>query len=120
MRHLGLDIGLARIGVAVSDPSGTTAFPLKVLARGDDETAAAAIAALIDEQEAGAVIYGYPLSLDGSAGPQAAATDQFVGRLRRATHATLIPQDERLSSAQAERVLIEQGVKHGHCVRAGQ
>ena len=68
-RVLGLDLGSKRIGVAVSDRSGTIASPLTVLARsGDVARDHRAIKALVDEEEAEAVVVGLPLSLDGSVG----------------------------------------------------
>jgi putative Holliday junction resolvase len=111
MRIIGLDVGESRIGVAISDPDGTTAFPLTVIRRDSDAAAVRAILEIIDEQEAGAIVYGYPGNLDGSSGPQAAITEEFVDLIRAATETALFPQDERLTSAQAEKVLLAQGVK---------
>jgi putative holliday junction resolvase len=72
MRALGIDLGSKRIGVAVSDFSGTIASPLKVIIRArrraDDH---AAIAALVIEEEAECVVVGMPFSMDGSVGTAA-------------------------------------------------
>ncbi len=66
MRALGLDLGTKRIGVAVSDRSGTIASPLVVLQRsGSTSSDHARIPALVDEEEAELVVVGLPLSLDG-------------------------------------------------------
>ena len=75
VRVLGLDLGSKRIGVAVSDRSGTIASPLTVLARSGDGRHATTphIAALVAEEEAERVVVGLPLSLDGSLGPAARA-----------------------------------------------
>ena len=113
MRIIGLDVGEVRIGVALSDPNQTTAFPHTVIDRSNDAAAIAAIARLAIDQEAGMIVYGQPMSLGGSLGPQAAATEDFISRLRVSIDIPLYPQDERLTSTQARRVLIAQGVKRG-------
>lgn len=111
MRAIGLDVGQVRIGVAVSDPDQTTAFPLTVIIRTDDMAAIDAILLIVAEQEAVKIIYGLPRRLDGTIGTQAEETERFVELLRRQTTAKIAAQDERLTSAQAERVLLAQGVK---------
>ncbi len=111
MRAIGLDVGEVRIGVAVSDPDQTTAFPLTVIARTNDEIAVKAILDILRDQEAVKIVYGQPRRLDGTVGPQARATEDFIDLLRQETAAPLVGQDERLTSAQAERVLLAQGVK---------
>ncbi len=111
MRVIGLDVGEVRIGVAISDPDQTTAFPLTVVARTDDDLAIRAILDILHDQEADRIVYGQPRRLDGSIGPQARATEKFIELLRAKTSVALVAQDERLTSAQAERVLLAQGVK---------
>ena len=65
---LGLDLGSKRIGVAVSDRSGTLASPLRGPARSGDRRRTTAIRELVEEEEAEAVVVGLPLSLDGTVG----------------------------------------------------
>lgn len=108
MRLLGLDIGERRVGVAVSDPAGRVATPLKVLPAplsGD----VAPLKRLIEDYEIETVVVGLPLSLDGSEGPQAAAVRVEIERLSRALSLTWIFHDERLSSVAAERLMAEAG-----------
>jgi len=111
MRIICLDVGTARIGVAVSDPDETTALPLLVIERCDPASDIRSIVDIIEEYGAEKVIFGMPLSLDGDKGPQAVSTSDFAKELRQKTKAAVIPQDERYSTREAERVLIAQGVK---------
>lgn len=110
MRSIGLDIGGRRIGAAVSDPERTTAFPLIVIDRADDDKAVSDIVKLVDEYEASEIIYGLPLEMDATAGRQAADTEAFAERIRQAAGIPVKSHDERLSTAEAERRLLEQDV----------
>ena len=110
MRILALDVGEKRIGVAISDPLGLTARGLVVLQRSSKEKDFAAIAALVQEHQAERVIVGYPLSLDGSAGPQAQRIAHYAEALAQALEVPVELWDERLSTVDAERVLRETGV----------
>ena len=87
MRALGLDVGSKTIGVAVSDPSGTIASPRQVLARRGHAEDAAAVAALARDLEAGAVVVGLPLELDGSVGHRARQVQRFLAALEPALSA---------------------------------
>ena len=84
MRVIGLDVGDKRIGIAVSDPTGFLASAERVLVRKSIEKDLAALAALVQEFEAEAVVVGLPLHLNGRAGAQA----ESVRRLRRETAQT--------------------------------
>ena len=102
-RILGLDIGERRIGVAISDPEGRLAVPLRILERRDEAADAQAIADLARVEEARALVVGYPISLDGSVGPQARRVRALARRLAEACGLALELWDERLTSVQAER-----------------
>ncbi len=110
MRVLGLDIGEKRIGVAVSDPSGTVATPLKVVdarqAFGDGRE----IVALVEEYGAELIVVGLPLSMDGSVGPQAQRVRAAGTRLAQFVQVPFVFYDERLSSAEANRAMSSAGV----------
>lgn len=110
MRVLGLDIGEKRIGVAVSDPTGTVATPLVVLdakrALGDGRD----LVRLAEEYEAELAVIGLPLSMDGTEGPQAAAVRAAGTRLARFLRLPVEYYDERLSSAEAKRSMTAAGV----------
>ncbi len=109
MRFIGLDIGGRRIGVAVSDPSGVTAQPLTVIIREDDKTAVEAVVKLAEEYEAEEIVYGVPLEADGDYGKQAELTQDFASKIR-AAGLNVKGHDERFSTAEAERILIDQDV----------
>lgn len=105
MRLLGLDVGDARIGVAISDPNGQVAIPLMTMQRRSAETSIAAIAALAGKEEVGALIVGFPLSLNGAVGPQAQRVQEFARRLQAAVAVPVELWDERFSSVQADELL---------------
>lgn len=113
MKVLGLDIGDRRIGVAVSDEEMHMARPLAVIDRTNDDSAIAKISETIKEQRVSIIVYGNPLSLSGRPGRQAELTGRFAERVGAAAGVPVIPQDERLSSAEAEKTLIAQGLKRG-------
>jgi putative Holliday junction resolvase len=108
MRVVGLDIGEKRIGVAVSDLTGTLARPLGVLRpSGLDVDAldlvAAEIARLAREEDGvGAIVVGLPRRLDGSPTEMTTRVEQFARQLGSKTSLPVALQDERLSSREAE------------------
>jgi len=111
-RVLGLDVGSRRLGVAVSDPSGTVASPLATLPRRGPAADALALGRLAAEQEAATVVVGLPLTLAGREGPAAAAVRAYAGELRAFLPGLAFElADERLSTAEAERALLSGGVR---------
>jgi putative Holliday junction resolvase len=112
VRALGLDLGSRRIGVAVSDRSGTIASPLTVVARAkrraEDHRR---IAALVAEEEAEILVVGLPLSLDGTMGPAARAAAAEVEQLASVVGVPVETVDERLTTVTAEAALRQAGVK---------
>lgn len=110
-RALGIDLGERRIGVAVSDAEGRVATPITVIERsGSRNRDHQRISELVAEYEAGVVVVGLPLSLDGSAGPAAQAAEQEVGELEAALAVPVFTHDERFTTAIAERALAETGL----------
>lgn len=114
-RALGVDLGSRRIGLATSDPSGVLASPLRVLTRaGDVEADHAAIVAAALEVDAGTIVVGLPLSLDGRPGPAARAVLAEVDALRelaRPAGVEVDTYDERFSTVTAEQGLRDALVK---------
>jgi putative Holliday junction resolvase len=107
MRILGVDLGARRIGLAISDPSGTLARPLMTMVIGSADEAAARVSAMIEQlsgEEDGltAVVVGLPSRLDGSAHEATARVRGFIDALGKRTPVTIATQDERLSSREAE------------------
>ena len=106
---LGVDFGDRRTGVAVSDDSRTIAFPRETLECPRVEQAAAAVARLAAAEQVAEIVVGLPVNMDGSRGPRAARTEEFLAELARRTAVPLRRWDERLSTKVAEAVLIEAG-----------
>lgn len=111
MRVLAVDPGSKRVGVAVSDPSGTIAQALATVPAEPSETLAQRLASIAGEQEAGRIVVGLPLRLDGSEGPEAKSARSLADQLRRAARVPVELVDERLTTAQAERAMIEAGAR---------
>jgi putative Holliday junction resolvase len=110
-RILGLDVGQARIGVAVSDPWGMTAQGLDVISLEDEEEALMRIKALVEERGVSKVVVGLPRNMDGSLGSQAQWTMEFAEKLRERVPVPVEMWDERLTTVWAERILIGAGVR---------
>ncbi len=110
-RVLALDLGDRRIGVAISDPAGTAARPLLTMERVSRSRDLERIRTIVRENEVGGIVVGMPLGMDGSKGERARLTETFMGRVRGATGIPVIPWDERLTTVQAERALIEGNVR---------
>jgi len=108
-RAIGVDPGEARIGLAVSDERRVLASSLPTLEGLSDEAAAAAIAAAAEEREADTVVVGQPLRMDGSIGERARRAEDLAAALEDRTLARVVLWDERLSTAEAERVMRETG-----------
>ncbi len=113
MRLIGLDVGEARIGVAVSDPTGTLASARTVLARRPEQAALLALQRLVEEEEAEAIIVGLPRSLSGELHGQAALVQDFAEQLRQQVSVPIHFWDERLSTVAAEREMRAAGAKRG-------
>lgn len=112
MRIMCLDVGLARIGVAQSDPMGIIASPLEVYKRTNSiNNDAKHIAELVKEWEVGLLVIGLPLKLDGSEGESAKMAQEFAEKIRKFSDVEMVFQDERLSTVSAERILIEGNVR---------
>jgi putative Holliday junction resolvase len=105
MRVLGLDVGERRVGISISDPTGTVARPLQALVRGSREEDFAAIAALVVEHDVGLVVVGRPLSLDGTEGPQARRVARYAEALAARLPVRLVSWDERFTTVEAEEIL---------------
>ncbi len=110
MKILGLDYGEARIGVAVSDAGGIVATPLETVCEKDREKQLQAVARIAQENGAEKLVFGLPKRMDGSMGHRAEYTTEFARELSRLTGLPCDMWDERLSSAEAHRMLETGGV----------
>ena len=109
----GLDLGTKTIGIAVSDRGLSLATPRPVIRRTKFTADATALLAMLEKDNAGAIVLGLPLNMDGTEGPRAQATRAFARNLARLTETPIAYWDERLSTVAAERSLIEQDVSRG-------
>ncbi len=105
MRVLGVDQGEKRIGLAISDETGTIAQSIGYV------TSISELLKVATERGAGKILVGLPRRLDGSASPQTERVEAFIVTLQRATNLPVIKWDERLTTAQATRVLLEGNVR---------
>ena len=106
-RLLGLDVGTKTIGLALSDVMRQIATPLETIRRTKFKADAARLLALANEHGAGGLVIGLPLNLDGSEGPRAQSSRAFARNLGQLTDLPMSFWDERLSTAAAERALLE-------------
>ena len=109
-RVIALDVGDVRIGVAVSDPTGTIAQPLEVYKRVGFGPDSRYVLALCEKYQTQHVLLGLPLNMDGSVGPQAQKAQAF-GNVLAEKGLTVSYQDERMTTVTAEQVLIGGNVR---------
>ena len=109
-RTLGVDYGLARVGLALSDSVGITAQPLETIQRVSDAQGCDRLVELIDLHDVGEVVVGHPLEMSGKVGKSARLVEAFVACLRERVTCPVSLWDERLTTVQAERALDEGNV----------
>ena len=103
MKVLALDYGPARTGVAVSDPTGTVARPLGIVEKAGSADGVARVLELAEREGVERIVVGLPLTLRGAHGEQAAATEEFVRRLRALAPIAVETFDERFTTGLARR-----------------
>lgn len=118
IRYLGVDLGVRRIGVAISDELGLTAQALPTLESLTEDGALVAIRTLIDQYGVHEVVVGLPKNMNGTLGPAAEKALAFAKRLEEGGHAKITMWDERLTSRAAERLLIEADMRRAKRKRA--
>jgi putative pre-16S rRNA nuclease len=111
VRVLAVDPGAKRVGLAVSDPTGTIAQPLATIPAEPVESLAERLVEVAKRQEAGSIVVGLPRRLDGSLGPEAKAARELAAEIRRASRLPVVLVDERLTTAAAEKALLETGMR---------
>lgn len=114
MRILGLDYGSKTVGVAVCDPLGLTAQGIETITRKEENKlrkTLARIGELAAEYQVETIILGYPKNMDDSIGERAKKTEEFRDMLIRRTGLPVILWDERLTTIEANDILIESGVR---------
>lgn len=110
MRTMGLDVGSRTVGIAISDPFGWTAQGIETIRINEDEEnfGISRVMELVHEYEVSKFVVGLPKNMDNSIGPRAEASMRYAELLKEQIDLPVIFQDERLTTVQAERMLIEQ------------
>ena len=114
MRVMGLDFGSKTVGIAVSDSLGLTAQGVEIIRRTSENKlrqTLARIEALIREYEVGTLVLGFPKNMNNTIGDRAGKSLAFKEMLEKRTGLPVVMWDERLTTAEAERTLMETGVR---------
>ena len=114
MRVMGLDYGSKTVGVAISDPLGLTAQGVETIWRKQENKlrqTLARIEELISEYQVERIILGYPKNMNNTIGERALKSLEFKEKLEGRTGLPVVMWDERLTTAEAERTLMETGVR---------
>jgi putative Holliday junction resolvase len=111
VRILAVDPGSKRVGLALSDPTGTIAQALATVPAEPVQSLASRLAEIARSHEAERIVVGLPRRMDGTRGPEAVAAGVLADRLRRASGRPVELVDERLTTVAAERSLIAGGVR---------
>jgi len=109
-RCLGIDFGTRRIGLALSDPTGSLATPLPFLENTSLKEVVAKFQELVESHGVKTIVIGLPRNMDGSYGPSAQKVREFITQIQPHIAAEIISQDERLTTAQASRDLSQIGL----------
>jgi len=107
MRILGIDYGHRRLGIAVSDDEKILASPLPVYSRRNLDVDLAFLLDIVKENEVERAVVGLPRNMNGSIGRMAKEVLSFAGKLQRKINIPVSTFDERMTSVEAERVLVE-------------
>jgi putative Holliday junction resolvase len=111
MKIIALDIGTVRIGIATSDIMEIIASAYEVYRRKNLDVDVKYIAELVSKLDAGEIVIGLPLKLDGTEGQSVEMAKSFGEKLSELTSVPIVYQDERLSTVSAQRILIESGMR---------
>ena len=111
MKFICFDIGNKRIGVAVSDPFMSMALPKETFFRKNFESDLVALSDLAKKEGADRIVCGLPLNVDGTERQQTKLTRSFIDALKKVTDIPIVTADERYSTLEARRILIERDVR---------
>jgi conserved hypothetical protein TIGR00250 len=107
LRTIGLDVGDKTIGVAISDPSGLIAQGIKTIKRSNLDDDIQEINKIINSFKAEEIVVGFPKNMNGTIGPQGQKVINFVEILKKEIDLPILLWDERLTTVEANRMLIE-------------
>ena len=109
-RVLAVDLGTRRLGLALSDPSGTLAAPLLTIVHRDRQTDLSQIVRVAEAHQVERIVVGCPRNMDGTSGSAALRAEAFAAALRRMVRMPVEMWDERLTTVSAERMLVASNV----------
>ena len=110
MKVIGIDFGLSKVGLAISDPSGIIALPFKVLRYKNKEDLLSELQDISKEKDVNKFVIGYPISMDYKENEMTKIIDSFKQDMENLDFEVIL-EDERLSSEYAKKIMIEQDVK---------
>lgn len=110
-RSLALDVGTKRIGIAISDPLFIIAQPLKTISRYPEQQSIEEINKICKEYNVSTIVVGLPKNMDGTLGFQAEDVMKYAKLIENKIQVNIVFEDERLTSKQAEQILIAQNKK---------
>ncbi len=111
MKYIAFDIGDKRIGIAVSDPFCEMALPLETYYRKNLKKDIEYLVDIAKKRYADVIVCGLPLNFDGSRSEQTEKTEFFIEELKKQTTIKVVMEDERFTTLEARRILIEADVK---------
>lgn len=110
-RIMGLDVGDKTIGVALSDPMFLMAHPIETIKRKKASLDIQRLVEIIEKEDVETIVVGLPKNMNNSIGPQSMKVMSFVDLLKKQTDKEIIYEDERMTTLQSERVLIDMDVR---------
>ncbi|MED5268766.1 MAG: Holliday junction resolvase RuvX [Candidatus Neomarinimicrobiota bacterium] len=110
MKVIGIDFGLSKVGLAISDPSGIIALPLKVIRYKNKEDLLSELKDISKEKNVNKFVIGYPISMNYKENEMTKIIDIFKQDMENMNFEVIL-EDERLSSEYAKKIMIEQDVK---------
>ncbi len=111
MKCLGMDLGTKKLGLAMSDASGMISYPYKLIKFSDYEEAAKEVVDIVNKEKVEVLVLGLPKNMDNSMGFASERSLNFKRILERLTDKEIVLIDERLSTVEAENMLINDDVK---------
>ena len=112
-RIFGIDFGLSKVGISISDPNKFISFPLKVIRYNKIDELLEEITTLSKNNNVNTIVLGYPLSMNFEKNDMTKRIDMFKDNLEKLGFKVFL-QDERLSSGSAKRIMIDEKIKIGH------
>jgi putative Holliday junction resolvase len=112
-RIIGIDFGLSKVGIAISDPSGIISMPLEVIRYKQQKDLVESLKRIASEKNVKTLVIGYPLSMNYKENKMTEIIDKFKSVMEK-NNFDIHLEDERLSSQYAKKIMIQQNIKTGH------